>query len=63
MLDIGTAMPPLLAQNLTKNRRKLLGPGNLGQPLAQAGSDAREALDGGHHVGARDVEVRDRAQV
>jgi Fe-S cluster biogenesis protein NfuA len=27
-------MPPLLAENLTKNRRKLLGPGNLGQPLA-----------------------------
>jgi hypothetical protein len=28
-------MPPLLAENLTKDRRKLLGPGNLGQPLEE----------------------------
>ena len=28
MLNIGKAMPPLLAKNLTKTRRKLLGPGN-----------------------------------
>ena len=30
-------MPPLLAENLTKTRRKLLGPGNQGQPLVLLG--------------------------
>jgi hypothetical protein len=34
-------MPPLPAENLTKDRRKLLGPGNLGQPLARRCPDPR----------------------
>jgi hypothetical protein len=30
-----TTMPAFFAADLTKNRRKLLGPGNAGQPLVQ----------------------------